>query len=106
MPRKMVPSTRKISSRGDQLTKVTRSASLDSRPSLRTRLSEAITKAMKGAAAMAVTIFSSVATSSISALPPVKVGRRIGQEDGHDGREMPADHGQRGIATPLPLDSR
>ncbi|GAO26991.1 TRAP transporter [Alicycliphilus sp. B1] len=65
-PRKMVPSTRKISSSGGISTKVTRSASLDSRPRRVTRLASAISQATKVPPHMATTIFSSVGTDSTS----------------------------------------
>ena len=65
-PRKMVPSTRKISSSGGISTKVTRSASLDSRPSLRKRLTTAMSQATNTPPHMATTIFSSVGTDSTS----------------------------------------
>ena len=66
-PRKMVPSTRKISSSGGISTKVTRSASRDRRRSPVRRLNTAMTKATKVPPHMATTIFSSVATEVTSA---------------------------------------
>ncbi|MNV87709.1 hypothetical protein D3C71_1818550 [compost metagenome] len=63
-PRKMVPSTRKISSSGGISTKVTRSATLDSRPRWVMRLSEAATKASATPKHIATTMVSSSATFS------------------------------------------
>ena len=72
MPRKMVPSTRKISSRGGISTKVTRSASLDSSPMPVTLLKMAITQATNTPPHMATTIFSSVGTL-VTGLPSSQV---------------------------------
>jgi len=51
IPRKMVPSTRNIKINGGMSTKVTRSASRDSKPSRATRLTIASTSAVKDAIA-------------------------------------------------------
>ncbi len=63
-PRKMVPSTRKMSSSGGISTKVTRSASLDRSPRPVRRLAEAISQATKAPPQAATTTFSSVGTDS------------------------------------------
>ena len=63
MPRKMVPSTRKISASGGISTKVTRSAMRDSRCSLNSLLASARKKAMPTPTDMAPTISSSVGIS-------------------------------------------
>ncbi len=65
-PRKMVPSTRKISSSGGISTKVTRSARRDKRLSFRPLLISAITSATNTPPHMATTTFSSVATEVTS----------------------------------------
>ncbi len=59
MPRKIVPSTRKISTSGGINTKVTRSASLDSRPSLKAWFASARNSATKDA-----TVIDRISTSS------------------------------------------
>ena len=64
MPRKMVPSTRKISTRGGSSTKTTRSESCDSSPRRSHRLASASASAKKAA-----TVIDRVRTSSIGALP-------------------------------------
>ena len=64
MPRKMVPSTRKISASGGISTKVTRSAMRESRPSFVTRLMTARAKAMPTPTHMETTISSSVGVSA------------------------------------------
>ena len=64
MPRKMVPSTRKISASGGISTNVTRSAMFDSKPSLVTLLRTAAMKATPTPTHIEVTIFSSSAVPS------------------------------------------
>ena len=64
MPRKIVPSTKKISPSGGIITKVTRSAIFDSSPMPVTRLITAATKAMATPTHMEVTISSSSAVPS------------------------------------------
>ena len=64
MPRKMVPNTRKISPSGGISTKVTRSAILDRRPSLKTLFSTASAKAAPTPTHIETTMSSSVGVSA------------------------------------------
>ena len=64
-PRKIVPSTRKISASGGIITKVTRSAIFDSRPSFSTRLITAAKNATPAPTTVETTIVSSSARSAI-----------------------------------------
>ena len=68
MPRKIVPSTRKLSPRGGISTKVTRSAIAESRPSLNHLFSRASTHATAPPTSMDNTIFSSMARPTNSSL--------------------------------------
>ena len=72
MPRKIVPSTRKIKPSGGIITKVTRSAILDNKPSPLTRLATAAAKAIPTPTHMEVTISSSSGTLSGRNLANVK----------------------------------
>ena len=75
MPKKMVPSTKKIRPRGGIITKVTRSAILDSRPRPLTRLATDAKKAMPTPTHMEVTINSSNGTLSGRDLAKNKAAR-------------------------------
>ena len=68
-PRKMVPSTRKISTSGGISTKVTCSVSRDSRPSFSTRLSSASASASSEATVIDMMRISSPGAGSCAADP-------------------------------------
>ena len=88
-PRKIVPSTRKISASGGISTNTTRSAIFDSRPNLNTRFSTAAKKATPVPTLVAMTSVSSSARSAIRSFA-YATAATIGDDDEHDQRRRAA----------------